>query len=50
MAILCERIAVEQNLTRFTHWLAELNELLARKEHRLELERQSTTRKVTPKS
>jgi hypothetical protein len=35
MAILCERIAKEQNLPRFKQLVQELNELLSRKEQRL---------------
>jgi hypothetical protein len=36
MAILCQRIAVEQDRMKFTKLVAELNELLEKKEHRLE--------------
>jgi|HubBroStandDraft_1064217.scaffolds.fasta_scaffold05850_7 hypothetical protein len=36
MAILCERIAKEQNLAKFKQYVRELNELLGRKEQRLE--------------
>jgi len=35
MAILCERIAKEQNLQKFKQLVQELNELLSRKEQRL---------------
>jgi hypothetical protein len=35
MAILCERIAKEQNLAKFKQFVRELNELLGRKEQRL---------------
>ena len=36
MAILCQRIAVEQDRMKFTKLVDELNELLEKKEHRLE--------------
>jgi hypothetical protein len=35
MAILCERIAKETNLSRFRQWVDELNALLAEKDRRL---------------
>jgi hypothetical protein len=35
MAILCERIASEQNPEKFTKWGQQLNELLSRKAMRL---------------
>lgn len=36
MAILCQKIAVEQDRIRFTELVDELNKLLERKEARLE--------------
>jgi hypothetical protein len=35
MAILCERIAKEQNLTEFMRFVRQLNDLLKHKEQRL---------------
>jgi hypothetical protein len=35
MAILCERIAKEQDLQKFTEFVRELNDLLEAKERRL---------------
>jgi hypothetical protein len=35
MAILCERIAKEQDPQKFTKWVQELDELLESKGHRL---------------
>jgi DNA-binding transcriptional regulator YbjK len=36
MAVLFERIAKEQELPRFTRWVQDLNDLLEKKERRLE--------------
>jgi hypothetical protein len=36
MAILCERIAKEQNPTRFAEFVQQLNQLLDLKRHRFE--------------
>jgi|GEM_PF-5813092 len=36
MAILCERIAKEQDPHKFTQFVAQLNDLLKAKQHRLE--------------
>lgn len=36
MSFLCERIATEQDRNKFTDLVRELNELLSRKDHRLE--------------
>jgi hypothetical protein len=48
MAILFERIAVEQNLPRFIHWAAELNKLLGCKERRLEAKKKPADPQATP--
>lgn len=36
MAILYERIAKEQDLTKFRHWVKQLNDLLDAKDRRLQ--------------
>jgi hypothetical protein len=37
MAILCERIAKEQDPQKFTEFVEQLNDLLKAKEHRLDV-------------
>jgi len=41
---LCERIQVEQDHQQFTRLVTQLNELLSRKEHRLEVANQNRTK------
>lgn len=43
MAILCERIATEQDRQKFTQLVDELNELLDRKDERLRVNQNSSS-------
>jgi hypothetical protein len=50
MAILCERIATEQDRQKFTQLVDELNELLDHKDERLRLKQSSPSLGPEPKT